>query len=97
MMRKKDWVKYIKTNVTMLYHETESEPIAEFLNINENKTRFVISDYIRAKMISDNPVDNESLSKKEIEKHKKIVIRFLIYLVNYLSIYIQRGMKKYGI
>lgn len=59
---------FIKNKVEMLYHETTSEPIDEFLNINENKTRFVISDYIRANMISDNPVDGEELTEADREK-----------------------------
>ncbi len=68
---KKGFVTYIKNNIKMLYHETESQPINEFLNINENKTRFVISDYIRANMISDNPVDGELLSEEDKNKNQK--------------------------
>lgn len=62
---------YILNNVEMLYHETSSEPIEEFLNINENKTRFVISDYIRAHMISDNPIEGEGIGDEEINKNKE--------------------------
>lgn len=62
---------FIKNKVEMLYHETTSEPIDEFLNINENKTRFVVSDYIRANMISDNPVDGEGLTKADREKNQR--------------------------
>lgn len=68
---RKEFATYIKNNVKMLYHETESQPINEFLNINENKTRFVISDYIRANMISDNPIDGESLSEEEKSKNQE--------------------------
>ena len=64
-------VGYILNSVEMLYHETSSEPIDEFLNINENKTRFVISDYIRANMISDNPIDGESLTPDVIDQNKE--------------------------
>ena len=64
-------VSFILNQVEMLYHETTSEPIDEFLNINENKTRFVISDYIRANMISDNPIDGEALSSEEKEKNQR--------------------------
>ena len=67
---RKGFVTYIKNNIKMLYHETESQPINEFLNINENKTRFVVSDYIRANMISDNPVDGE-LSDEDKNKNQK--------------------------
>lgn len=66
-----DMVKFILNNVEMLFHETNSEPIDEFLNINENKTRFVISDYIRANMISDNPIDGVDISEEEREKNKR--------------------------
>lgn len=62
---------YILERVEMLYHETTSEPIDEFLNINENKTRFVISDYIRANMISDNPVDGDGLTDEQKQKNQK--------------------------
>lgn len=64
-------VDYILNKVEMLYHETTSEPIDEFLNINENKTRFVISDYIRANMISDNPVEGNGLTDEKIVKNKE--------------------------
>lgn len=62
---------FIKNKVEMLYHETTSEPLDEFLNINENKTRFVISDYIRANMISDNPVDGEGLTEADRKKNQR--------------------------
>ena len=64
-------INYIFDKVEMLYHETTSEPIDEFLNINENKTRFVISDYIRANMISDNPVEGNDLTGDQITENKK--------------------------
>ncbi len=78
---------YILNHVEMLYHETTSEPIDEFLNINENKTRFVISDYIRAKMISDNPVDKEELTenqKKTNQDNRKEVLAVFTSLSEYL-------------
>lgn len=39
---------------------TSTEPIEEFLNINENKTSFVISDYIKAHLI----IDSEKIQDK---------------------------------
>lgn len=83
---KKNLTNYIKENVEMLYHETTSEPIDEFLNINENKTRFVISDYIRANMISDNPIDGDidNSTKKINQKNRDEVLRLFGSLSNYL-------------
>lgn len=89
---KEGFVSYILNNVKMLYHETESEPISEFLNINENKTRFVISDYIRAKMISDNPVD---VNISDDEKQKNQMMRNeILQLFGSLSEYLYS--KKYS-
>lgn len=84
--KKKGLANYIKRNVEMLYHETSSEPIDEFLNINEHKTRFVISDYIRAHMISDNPVDGDiDEETREIhQKNRKEILRLFTELANYL-------------
>ena len=84
--RKKGMADYIKKCVEMLYHETTSEPIDEFLNINENKTRFVISDYIRANMISDNPIDGKITEekKKENEEKRKEILNLFSSLGMYL-------------
>ena len=83
---KKKLADYIQGNVKMLYHETSSEPIDEFLNINENKTRFVISDYIRAHMISDNPIDGslDGETKESNQKNRKETLRLFSSLANYL-------------
>lgn len=53
--QKKDSFKnYIFKNVFILFHLiTEVEPLDEFLNINKNKTRFTISDYIKAQLLID--------------------------------------------
>lgn len=84
--RKKELADYIKKHVEMLYHETSSEPIDEFLNINENKTRFVISDYIRANMISENPVDGDidKETKDSHQKNRNEILRLFRSLANYL-------------
>lgn len=83
---KKELANYIQENVEMLYHETTSEPIDEFLNINENKTRFVISDYIRANMISDNPIDTSLDKSTKIlnQKNRDEILRLFSSLANYL-------------
>ncbi len=49
----KEFTEYIKNNVFFLLHISETEPFDEFLNLNKNKTRFVISDRIKANLIID--------------------------------------------
>ncbi|MCD8158133.1 MAG: hypothetical protein LUD77_04345, partial [Clostridiales bacterium] len=86
--RRKELSDYIKEKVEMLYRETKSKPIDEFLNVNENKTRFVISDYIRAKMISDNPSDgkNENRARNRILEVFSALSEFL-YSKKYADIW----------
>lgn len=83
---KKGLTKYINEKVEMLYHETSSLPIDEFLNINENKTRFVISDYIRANMISDNPLDGNIDNETKIihQNNRNKILNIFSSLANYL-------------
>lgn len=45
--------KFIFEHSQLFCNFTSTEPIEEFLNINENKTPFVISDYIKAHLIID--------------------------------------------
>lgn len=77
---RKEILKFIKNRVEILYHETNVEPISEYLNINQNKTRFTISDYIRAYMIKDNPIEenNKYISnrKETLELFNKIAEYF---------------------
>ncbi|MEK3697401.1 DUF262 domain-containing protein [Paenibacillus sp. FSL R10-2199] len=84
--KKKELTKYINEKVEMLYHETLSQPIDEFLNINENKTRFVISDYIRANMISDNPIDGniDNETKNIHQNNRNKILNIFSSLANYL-------------
>ena len=84
--KKKELAKYINEKVEMLYHETSSQPIDEFLNINENKTRFVISDYIRANMISDNPIDGniDDEIKNMHQNNRNKILNIFGSLANYL-------------
>lgn len=80
---RQDFIDFIKNKVDVLYHETSSRPIDEFLNINENKTRFVISDYIRANMISDNPLTDENKYEQNL-KNRKSVLKVFTQLSEYL-------------
>lgn len=82
----KGFLSFILNHVEFLYHETVSEPIEEFQNINENKTRFVISDYIRANMISDNPVDGNITDEKrqENKKNRKEILKLFASISEYL-------------
>lgn len=56
---------FIINNVYVLLHVTGNEPFDEFVNLNKNKTRFVISDRIKAHLIIDS------------EKHEKEAILHL--------------------
>lgn len=56
-----NYLNYILNKVEILLHITKSEPIDEFLNINKNKTRFVISDHIKANLIIDTKSDNSQV------------------------------------
>ncbi|MBY6836549.1 DUF262 domain-containing protein [Clostridium botulinum] len=64
----KKYIYYILNNVQILLHVTSSEPIDEFLNINKNKTKFVISDYIKFNLIID--------TKSDLKKRKQILYLF---------------------
>ncbi|KHD14001.1 DUF262 domain-containing protein [Clostridium butyricum] len=64
---KEGFINYILENVNILFHLTDVEPTDEFLNINKNKTPFVISDYVKANMIMDINEKEESCdSRKKI-------------------------------
>lgn len=83
---KNKFADFIMNNIVLLYHETKFEPISEFLNINENKTPFVISDYIRANMICDNPVDGDLdiLEKEKNQKNRDDILKIFKNLSAYL-------------
>ena len=55
------FVQYIKNNLYFLLHISETEPFDEFMNLNHNKTRFVISDRIKANLI----IDSNNNEKRE--------------------------------
>ncbi|MGN9163007.1 DUF262 domain-containing protein [Clostridium sulfidigenes] len=65
-----DYIKYILHNVEILFHITRSKPIDEFLNINKNKTRFVISDFIKTNLIID--------TKNNLEERNNILNLFKV-------------------
>ena len=46
------FVKYIKENIILLLHVTSDAPVAEFLNLNCNKTQFSACDIARARIIT---------------------------------------------
>lgn len=48
---------YILKRLFFLLHISEVEPFDEFINLNKNKTRFVISDRIKANLIMDSSDD----------------------------------------
>lgn len=62
-----EFIKYILNNVHILLHITETEPINEFLNLNKNKTRFGISDHIKANMIMDTSLEEENINNVKRE------------------------------
>lgn len=47
-----EFVSYIRENVFLLLHITTDEPVAEFLNLNCNKTQFSACDIVRARLIT---------------------------------------------
>lgn len=49
---------YIMKSLCFLMHISETEPFDEFINLNKNKTRFVISDRIKANLIIDSKEKN---------------------------------------
>lgn len=60
-VNKEIFLEYLLTHVKILFHCTEVEPFDEFLNINKNKTRFTISDHIKAQLMFDSESDRESI------------------------------------
>lgn len=54
-----DFIKYIKNNIYFLLHISETEPFNEFINLNKNKTRFVVSDRIKANLVMDAPKEEK--------------------------------------
>ncbi len=56
------FIEYIRKNVYFLLHVSKEEPFDEFINLNKNKTRFVISDRIKANLI----IDSVGERKKEV-------------------------------
>lgn len=64
------FVQYIQNKLYFLLHISETEPFDEFMNLNHNKTRFVISDRIRANLIIDS--DSDVKRKEVLELFEKL-------------------------
>lgn len=62
----KEFIDYIGKNLYFLLHITPNTPLSEFLNINKNKTRFVVSDRIKAHLIIDSKTKGEEGAREEI-------------------------------
>ena len=60
-------LKYLDEKVSFYYNISKNEPIAEFLNINQYKTPFVVYDYAKAQMI---------IETKDDQKREKILKMF---------------------
>ncbi|KHL96624.1 hypothetical protein QW71_05910 [Paenibacillus sp. IHB B 3415] len=54
-----EFIEYIRNNVYFLLHISGTQPFDEFINLNKNKTRFVISDRIKANLIMDSKEDKQ--------------------------------------
>lgn len=59
---------YILKHVKLLYRETKSEPIDEFLNMNFNKTPFCSADHIKAYMVLDADANNQEITISKIQE-----------------------------
>lgn len=60
--KKNEFLRYIVEKIFFLLHISETEPYDEFMNLNNNKTRFVISDRIKANLM----IDAKENNKKEV-------------------------------
>lgn len=61
---RQDLAQYIKKHCQILFHCTELEALNEFLNINNNKTRFAVSDHIKALLMIETAQETEKLDKR---------------------------------
>lgn len=81
--KKEDFIKYICNNLYFLLHISETEPFDEFLNLNNNKTRFVISDRIKANLMIDSKEDKKKVLELFRELSKSLFANSEIWeLVN---------------
>ena len=73
--KKEEFIEYIKNRLYFLLHISETKPFDEFMNLNNNKTRFVISDRIKANLIigsKDNKQKKENVLKLFQELSKQL-------------------------
>lgn len=66
---------YIFNNLYLLLHISDVEPFDEFINLNKNKTRFVISDSIKANLI----IDSDEVQRKQVLNLFKGLSKILYY------------------
>ena len=66
---------YIFNNLYLLLHISDVEPFDEFINLNKNKTRFVISDSIKANLI----IDSDEAQRKQVLNLFKELSKVLYY------------------
>ena len=59
----KNFIAFLKKHLRFLLHITNTEPVAEFLNINCHKTRFSICDRVRSALIIDFGATKEELAE----------------------------------
>lgn len=60
------FINYIGEHLYFLLHITPNTPLSEFLNINKNKTRFVVSDKIKAHLIIDSKTNDDKAEVLEL-------------------------------
>ena len=71
MEKMQDFKEYIENHVYFLIHVSEIEPLDEFMNLNKNKTRFVVSDKIKASMVMEAEAEQRNQVLELFEKLSK--------------------------
>ena len=69
---KEDFAKYILENCYMLQSVMTEEPVQEFMNLNAYKTKFSMSDYVRANLIILNTFSKDALEGRIREVSKSL-------------------------
>ena len=71
MEKMQDFKEYIENHVYFLIHVSEIEPLDEFMNLNKNKTRFAVSDKIKASMVMEAEAEQRNQVLELFEKLSK--------------------------
>lgn len=71
MEKMQDFKEYVENHVYFLIHVSEIEPLDEFMNLNKNKTRFVVSDKIKASMVMEAEAEQRNQVLELFEKLSK--------------------------